>query len=152
MKQLIKRILKESIKEKLQKRLEEDGLSETLKTLGLEIDELSNMIQISTEELLKEYNPFKNIFTEEEFKKELNDSIRFLTNKHFIDHLRNESLDNVLKFLISNIIDSFRDRLVDFDTEEWIIPNTPELLKMTYGDKILNHPNYITWVKTIKNR
>ena len=152
MKQLIKRILKESIKEKLEKRLEEDGLMDTLKILGLEIDELSNMIQISTEELLKEYNPFKNIFTEEEFKIELNESIRFLTNKHFIDHLRNESLDNVLKFLISNIIDSFHDRLFDFDTEEWIIPNTPELLKMTYGDKILNHPNYITWVKTIKNR
>jgi len=152
MKQLIKRVLKESIKEKLQKRLEEDGLIDTLKILGITINELSDMMQISTEELLKEYNTFNNIFTEEEFKKELNDSIRFLTKKHFIDHLKHESLDNVLKFLISNIIDSFHDRLLDFDTEEWIIPNTPELLKMIYGDRIINHPNYITWVKTIKNK
>ena len=68
MKQLIKRVLKESIKEKLQKRLEEDGLIDTLKILGININELSDMMQISTEELLKEYNPFNNIFTEEELQ------------------------------------------------------------------------------------
>jgi len=40
MKQLIKRILKESIKEKLERRLEEDGLMETLDTLGIDFNQL----------------------------------------------------------------------------------------------------------------
>ena len=54
MKQLIKRILKESIKEKLQKRLEEDGLIETLKTLGIDINQLSEMLNTTPLQMLKD--------------------------------------------------------------------------------------------------
>jgi len=48
-------------------------------------------------------------------------------------------------------IDSFHDRLINFDTDTWIIPNTPELLKMIYGDRIKNDPKYIKWVYQAKN-
>ena len=54
MKKLIKRILKESIKEKLQKRLEEDGLIETLKTLGIDIYQLSEMLNTTPLQMLKD--------------------------------------------------------------------------------------------------
>ena len=54
MKKLIKRILKESIKEKLQKRLEEDGLIETLNTLGIDINQLSEMLNTTPLQMLKD--------------------------------------------------------------------------------------------------
>ena len=55
MKKLIKRILKESIKEKLQKRLEEDGLIETLNTLGIDINQLSEMLNTTPLQMLKDF-------------------------------------------------------------------------------------------------
>jgi hypothetical protein len=53
MKQLIKKILKESIKEKLEKRLKEDGLMETLNTLGIDIYQLSDMLNTTPIELIR---------------------------------------------------------------------------------------------------
>jgi len=54
MKKLIKRILKESIKEKLERRIKEDGLSETLKTLGIDINQLSEMLNTTPLQMLKD--------------------------------------------------------------------------------------------------
>ena len=53
MKQLIKKILKESIKEKLERRLKEDGLMETLNTLGIDIYQLSDMLNTTPMELIR---------------------------------------------------------------------------------------------------
>ena len=61
MKQLIKRILKESIKEKLQKRLEEDGLEETLSTLGITFQELLQLLNLTKNE---KYSLFQSMIDE----------------------------------------------------------------------------------------
>ena len=145
-------LLNESIKEKLTNLLDKKGLAETLNILKIDIDKLSSMMGISMEELMQKHNPFKNIFSDKEFEEELNESIKFLTKKHFIDHLRNESLDGILSFLIHNVIDSFHHKLIDFDTEDWIIPETPKLIKMIYGDRIKNHQNYNKWLRFIRNK
>jgi hypothetical protein len=55
MKQLIKRILKESIKEKLERRLEEDGLKETLNDLGIDINQLTEMLNTTPLQLTKDF-------------------------------------------------------------------------------------------------
>ena len=145
-------LLNESIKEKLTNLLDKEGLAETLNILKIDIDKLSSMMGISMEELMQKHNPFKNIFSDKEFEEELNESIKFLTKKHFLDHLRNESLDGILSFLINNVIDSFHHKLIDFNTEDWIIPETPKLIKMIYGDRIKNHPNYNKWLRFIINK
>jgi hypothetical protein len=54
MKQLIKKILKESIKEKLERRIKEDGLIETLNTLGIDINQLSEMLNTTPLQMLKD--------------------------------------------------------------------------------------------------
>ena len=145
-------LLNESIKEKLANLLDKKGLAETLNILKIDIDKLSSMMGISMEELMQKHNPFKNIFSDKEFEEQLNESIKFLTKKHFLDHLRNESLDGILSFLIHNVIDSFHHKLIDFNTEDWIIPKTPKLIKMIYGDRIKNHPNYNKWLRFIRNK
>ena len=61
MKQLIRRILKESVKEKLQKRLEEDGLEETLNTLGITFQELLQLLNLTKNE---KYQLFQSMIDE----------------------------------------------------------------------------------------
>lgn len=55
MKKLIKKILKESIKEKLERRIKEDGLIETLNTLGIDINQLSEMLNTTPLQMLKDF-------------------------------------------------------------------------------------------------
>ena len=145
MKQLIKKILKESIKEKLQKRLEEDGLMDTLKILGLEIDEFSKMVDISVKELVQKYNPFEDFFTDEEFKNSLIDSLEWVSKRSdslMATRLRNDSIDEIIEFMIDMTIDDFHSKLTNFITEDWKIPNTPELLYLRYGDWIKNNQEF----------
>jgi len=61
MKELIRKVLKESVKEKLQKRLEEDGLEETLNTLGITFQELLQLLNLTKNE---KYSLFQSMIDE----------------------------------------------------------------------------------------
>ena len=65
MKELIRKVLKESVKEsvkeKLQKRLEEDGLEETLSTLGITFQELLQLLNLTKNE---KYSLFQSMIDE----------------------------------------------------------------------------------------
>lgn len=58
MKQLIKRILKESIQQKLEKTIEKYGLVQSLKMLGININKLAQMMEVSRDDIMEKYNPF----------------------------------------------------------------------------------------------
>ena len=153
MRNLIRRILREESektpKSKMEKLIETMGLMSLIHLMGL--DNILDTLEITKEELYQKYNPFKKFFTDEEFNKEFYETIEFLSKSHFYDAIKNKSSEETLEFVISGIIDSFHDRLIDFDAEDWIIPNTPKLLKMIYGDRIKNNPEYIKWVYQAKN-
>jgi hypothetical protein len=156
MRNLIRRILREESeknpKSKMEKLIEKMGLMSLIYSMGL--DNILDTLEITKEELYQKYNPFKEFFTEEEFNKEFYGTIKHLSlylKSHFYEAIKNKSSEETLEFVISGIIGSFHDRLINFDTETWIIPNTPELLKMIYGDRIKNDPKYIKWVYQAKN-
>jgi len=153
MRNLIRRILREQSeknpKSKMEKLIEKMGLMSLIHSMGL--DNILDTLEITKEELYQKYNPFKEFFTDEEFNREFYGTIKFLSKIYFYDAIKNKSSEETLEFVISGIIGSFHDRLINFDTETWIIPNTPELLKMIYGDRIKNDPKYIKWVHQAKN-
>jgi len=153
LKDTIRRILREESektpKSKMEKIIEIMGLISSIHSIGL--DNILDILEITKEELYQKYNPFKEFFTDEEFNREFYETIEFLSKSHFYEAIKNKSSEETLEFVISGIIDSFHDRLINFDTEDWIIPNTPKLLKMIYGDRIKNNPKYIKWVYQAKN-
>ena len=153
MRNLIRRILREESektpKSKMEKLIETMGLMSLIHSMGL--DNILDTLEITKEELYQKYNPFKKFFTDEVFNKEFYETIEFFSKSHFYDAIKNKSSEETLEFVISGIIDSFHDILINFDTEDWIIPNTPKLLKMIYGDRIKNNPKYIKWVYQVKN-
>jgi len=133
----------------MEKLIEKMGLISLIHSMGL--DNILDTLEITKEELYQRYNPFKEFFTDEEFNTEFYNTIKFFSRPHFYDTIKKKSSEETLDFIISGIIDSFHDRLINFDTEDWIIPNTPKLLKMIYGDKIKNDPKYIKMVYLAKN-
>ena len=149
----IRRILREESektpKSKMEKLIEKMGLMSLIHSMGLE--NILDTLEITKEELYQKYNPFKKFFTDEEFNTEFYDTIKYFSRPHFYDIIKKKSSEETLDFIISGIIDSFHSRLINFDTEDWIIPNTPKLLKMIYGDRIKNDPKYIKMVYLAKN-
>jgi hypothetical protein len=151
MKQLIKRILKESIKEKLERRLEKDGLMETLNELGIDINHLAEMLNTTPIQLYLKYNPFEELFTYQEFDDEVQDSISFLNKEYFLKEMKTKSPEEILDFFISNVIDGLHSKLINFNIEDWIIPDTLKLLKIIYGERITIQPGYKKLVFLAKN-
>ena len=138
---VIKRILKESHTEKVQKTLDKYGLVTTLKMFGNDINRLSNILHMTEKELLEKYNPFETIFTDEEFENSLFDTMSWLRERHgtFYPKLKNNPMDNVIEFIIDVTIEDFHSKLVNFETTEWIIPDTPKLLYLKFGDLLKNN-------------
>jgi hypothetical protein len=138
---IIKRILKESHAEKVQKTLDKYGLVTTLKMFGNDINRLSNMLHMTEKELLEKYNPFETIFTDEEFENSLFDTMSWMRERPgtFYPRLKNNPMDNVIEFIIDVTIDDFHSKLVNFETTEWIIPDTPKLLYLKFGDLLKNN-------------
>ena len=65
--------------------------------------------------------------------------------------MKTKSPEEILDYFIYNVIDGLHSKLIDFDVEDWKIPNTPELLKIIYGDRIMNKPGYKKLVFLAKN-
>ena len=155
MRNLIRRILREESeknpKSKLSKILNKPNRLVKLLNRGFTIEDICDIMEVSEKELYQKYNPFNKYFTDEEFNTEFYGTIKFLSKSHFYEAIKNKSSKETLEFVISGIIESFHDRLIDFDTEDWIMSNTPKLFKMIYGDRIKNDPKYIKWVYQGKN-
>lgn len=148
--QTIRRILREelfneSIKDKLENLLDKKGLGETLNVLRIDIDKLSSMMGISMEELIKKYNPFKDIFTDEEFKTELKNKISHIEVRPILKKgFKEKTLEKKIDMVLSMIIDEFHSDLINWDVEpyDWKVPQTPELLTNIYKDSILNNDTF----------
>jgi len=138
---IIKTVLKESYVEKVQKTLDKYGLATTLKMFGNDVNKLSKMLNMSEIELLEKYNPFETIFTDEEFENSLFDTMTFIKDKPniFYPKLKNNPINEVVEYIIDITIDDFHSKLVNFETLEWIIPETPKLLYLRYGDLLKNN-------------
>jgi hypothetical protein len=140
-----------SAKQKMESLIEELGIKKVLKMIG--VDKVSKVLEITPIELFKKYNynPFEELFTYQEFDYAFQNSISFLNQKHFLIAMKTKSPEEILDFFISSVIDELHDKLIDFDTEKWIIPDTPKLLKIIYGDRIMNKPGYKKLVFLAKN-
>ena len=141
MEKLIRRILRESHLEKVQKTLDKYGLASTLKMFGMDAYRLSQMLDMSEKELLEKYNPFETIFTDEEFENSLFDTMTWMKDRPniFYPRLKNNPINEVIKYIIEITIDDFHSKLVNFNTTDWEIPETPKLLYLRYGDLLKNN-------------
>lgn len=148
--QTIRRILSEelfneSIKDKLKNLLDKKGLGETLNVLRIDIDKLSSMMGTSIEELLEKYNPFGDIFTDEDFEEILKKTITYIEiSSDLREHFKKRTLDDKIIMVIGMIIDKLHSELINWDTQpyEWKVPQTPELLAIIYKDLILNNNTF----------
>jgi len=138
---IIKTVLKESYVEKVQKTLDKYGLATTLKMFGNDVNKLSKMLDMSEVELLEKYNPFETIFTDEEFENSLFDTMTWMKGRSniFYPRLKNNPINKVVEYIIDITIDDFHSKLVNFEATEWIIPETPKLLYLRYGDLLKNN-------------
>lgn len=147
MKKLIKKILREESeknpKSKLENLINTFGIVKVINMVGLE--NLLDTLNLSETELFKKYNPFEKIFTDKEFENQLFDSVDFATRL-----MKSESgisfdtfFNKTIDYIISLIIDGLHWKLIDWDSShndnhDWIVPNTPEVIKLIYGDRIKN--------------
>lgn len=138
-------------KNKLETEIEELGIDFVVQSVGLET--ILKRLKTTPSELFQKYNynPFEQLFTEQEFDNEVQDSIIFLNKEYFLKQMKTKSPEEILDYFIYNVIDGLHSKLIDFDVEDWIIPNTPELLKIIYGDRIMNKPGYKKLVFLAKN-
>ena len=116
--------------------IDENGFNNAIKEFG-SVEFIAKKLNVSTKELLEKYKPFDDIFTESEFKEELEDTILWIKDRESIIN-RHDNLDKVIEFIISMTIDAFHSQLINWDDEphDWKIPQTPNLLKLIYGDWI----------------
>lgn len=146
MKQLIKRILKEEFdpaKEKMEKLLSKAGLPMLLNSIG--VDKISEILGISKEDVFKKYNPFKNFISYEQFYIALDKQLsHILTSLYWLKDFKenNASNEDIINIIIDMVISYLHSDLINFDTETWKIPNTPELMQMIYGDEVKKHPKF----------
>jgi hypothetical protein len=134
--QTIRRILREdlfnkSVKHKLEDLLDKKGLGETLNVLRIDIDKLSSMVGLSMEELLEKYNPFKDIFSDEEFDEKLIKTLTYIEiNSDLREHFKKLTLEKKIVMVIGMIIDKLHSDLINWDVQpyDWKVPKTPELL------------------------
>jgi|688.fasta_scaffold134692_4 hypothetical protein len=145
--QTIRRILREdlfnkSVKHKLEDLLDKKGLGETLNVLRIDIDKLSSMVGLSMEELLEKYNPFKDIFSDEEFDEKLIKTLTYIEiNSDLREHFKKLTLEKKIVMVIGMIIDKLHSDLINWDVQpyDWKVPKTPELLSIIYKDSILDN-------------
>lgn len=150
MKQLIRRILKESVKEKLQKRLEQDGLIETLNTLGITFQELLSMLGMSMDEFPKKYNPFEGILSMEKLEKGYNTVLNEFVNDIPTTLRTYRYSPTSIKYgVVDFIYGEFYWDLVDNTTEIDIIPNTYDLLEIMIYPLVEKDPRYKKIVDSI---
>ena len=133
--------MRESHLEKVQKTLEKNGLADTLTMFGIDTDRLSKILDISIKELVQKYNPFETIFTDKEFEDSLIDTMTWMKDRPniFYPRLKNNPINKVIEYIIEITIDDFHSKLMNFNTEDWKIPETPKLLYLRYGDWVKNN-------------
>lgn len=121
--------------------IDENGFNSALKEFG-SIELIAKKLNLTPEKLLEKYNPFEDIFSDEEFKTELKNSISHIevrptSKKRFKENTLEKNIDMV----IGMTIDQFHSDLINWDIPpyDWKVPQTPELLAIIYKDSILNN-------------
>jgi len=145
MRNLIRRILREenekTPKSKLIKQLERPNGLITLLKGGLTIDDITNITEIPEKEIYRKFNPFRQIgeWFDDRFKEEVKIVLGMMlsqSNFWFIKKYKDKGEDEIIEHIISMTIDAVHSFLIDFDIEDWKIPNTPKLLQIIYTDWI----------------
>ncbi len=152
LKYTIKKILKEynlnedekSFDEKqnaVQLYIDERGFNEAIEEFK-SVEYIAKKLNLTPKELLEKYNPFKDIFSDEEFKQELENTIINIEVRPTLrEYFKERTLEKKIDMVIDIIIDGFHYELINWNREpyDWKIPQTPELLKIIYKDFILDN-------------
>lgn len=152
LKYTIKKILKEyhlnedekSFDEKqnpIQVYIDEKGFNQAIEEFD-SVEFIAKKLNLTPKELLQKYNPFKDIFSDEEFKQELENTIINIEVRPTLrEYFKERTLEKKIDMVIDIIIDGFHYELINWNREphDWKVPQTPELLKIIYKDFILDN-------------
>ena len=145
LKETIRRILREenekTPKSKLINLLEKPNGLVNLLNGGFTIKDITNITEMSEKEIYQRFNPFE--FIDEEFKKSIEVTIREkIGNDGWIKTWKGSTKEEIFNFLINVGIDDNHYQLTNWDTGDWIVPNTPKLLELIYTDWIKQQEIY----------
>ena len=152
LKYTIKKILKEyhlnedekSFNEKqnaVQLYIDERGFNEAIEEFK-SVEYIAKKLNLTPKELLEKYNPFKDIFSDEEFDEKLIKTLTYIEIASDLrEHFKKLTLEKKIVMVIGMIIDKLHSDLINWDVQPpvWKVPKTPELLAIIYKDSILNN-------------
>jgi hypothetical protein len=137
------------IKDHINDIIKEIGLLKTLDLIGLNL--ILSTLEITKKELYQKYNPLK--FIDENYKKSIEDTIiEKIVDDGWIKRWKGSTEEEIFNFLINVGIDDNHYHLINWDTGDWIVPDTDKVLKLIYGDWLKQHEGYKTLISLIKSK
>jgi hypothetical protein len=155
MRNLIRRILREenekTPKSKLINLLEKPNGLVKLLNGGFTIEDISDVMEMSKNEIYQRFNPFE--FIDKDFKESIEDTIREkIGHDKWIQSRKDFTEEEIFNYLILVGIDGVHYDLIDWNTKDWKIPETEKTLELIYGDWLKQHKGYKTLISLIKSK
>jgi hypothetical protein len=145
LKETIRKILREenekTPKSKLINLLEKPNGLVNLLNGGFTIKDITNITEMSKKEIYQKFNPFE--FIDKMYKESIKNTIlERIGRNNWTQSRKNKTEDEIIKELISYGIDDVHYDIMNWDTGDWIVPNTPKLLELIYTDWIKQQEIY----------
>ena len=155
LKETIRRILREenekTPKSKLINLLEKPNGLVNLLNGGFTIEDISNITEMSEKEIYQKFNPLE--FIDKKYKESIQDTIlERIGRNNWIQSRKNKTEEEIIKELITYGIDDVHYDIMNWDTDDWIVPNTPKLLELIYTDWIKQQEIYKRLMRIIRSK
>jgi len=121
--------------------IDENGFNKAIEEFG-SVELIAKKLNLTPKKLLEIYDPFKDIFSDEEFYEKLIKTLTYIEiNSDLREHFKKLTLEKKIVMVIGMIIDKLHSDLINWNREphDWKVPQTPELLKIIYKDFILDN-------------
>lgn len=124
--------------------IDENGFNKAIEEFR-SVEFIAKKLNLTPKKLLEIYDPFKDIFTDEEFKNMLKETIEHIEVRPILKKgFQERTLEKKINMVIGETIDQFHPDLINWDIEpyDWKVPQTPKLLEIIYKDFILDNQTF----------
>jgi len=124
--------------------IDENGFNKAIEEFG-SVELIAKKLNLTPKKLLEIYDPFKDIFTDEEFKNMLKETIEHIEVRPILKKgFQERTLEKKINMVVGMTIDQFHHDLINWDREpyDWKVPQTPKLLEIIYKDFILDNQTF----------
>ena len=106
---------------------------------------------MSEKEIYQKFNPLE--FIDKKYKESIQDTIlERIGRNNWIQSRKNKTEEQIIKELITYGIDDVHYDIMNWDTDDWIVPNTPKLLELIYTDWIKQQEIYKRLMRIIRSK